>query len=608
MRQFYSGSSSRLAAAVAIGLVGGLLASGPAGAAASPSSPGTADSATVERLGTVDVRNLATSTAQKTSNTTMQNESGPWTHEVVEKPTTSAPASLPAPSPANRPLVINQNRRGWEGLTHADQRLAGGGNQFSLEPPDQGLCAGGNSPNGPGNGPEVVESVNDAITFYDGTSHQLTAPITLSQFYGLKPTFNRTTGEFGPFVSDPKCYFDADTQRWFHTVLTIAQDPKTGAFRAPTNVYIAVSASKEALGPYYIYRINATHASVRGCPCLPDQPLIGADKYGFYVSVAEYGLFTTAFHGPQIYAMDKVALEQGGTRPGVVLIRNVKHVVGDRTTGTVQPAMSFNGVYETRNNGTEYFMSSFECTPGPNCPVAAGQFNKITVWALTNTRSLRTGTPNLHLSLRDLTSEVYGTPVPQHQRPGPRPLGNSVDEPLGKPSANDSRMNQVVFADGLLWSALNTVVNPGPRDGIAYFILKPYVTNGQVGGTIRNQGYVAAANTYLSFPSVAVNGSGNGIIAFSAMGPNLYPSAAQIDIGEGGATGAVEVVGLGYRPEDGFTCYTAFTGDKNPVCRWGDYSAAVATPSGQIYAATEWIGNDTRTLFANWSTFVWPAQ
>ena len=30
----------------------------------------------------------------------------------------------------------------FRGLNHRDQRLANGGNQFSLEPPDQGLCVG----------------------------------------------------------------------------------------------------------------------------------------------------------------------------------------------------------------------------------------------------------------------------------------------------------------------------------------------------------------------------------------------------------------------------------------------------------------------------------
>ncbi len=40
----------------------------------------------------------------------------------------------------------------FDGMNHRDQRTANGGNQFSLEPPDQGLCVG--------NG-HVVEVIND---------------------------------------------------------------------------------------------------------------------------------------------------------------------------------------------------------------------------------------------------------------------------------------------------------------------------------------------------------------------------------------------------------------------------------------------------------------
>jgi hypothetical protein len=70
------------------------------------------------------------------------------------------------------------------------------------------------------------------------------------------------------------------------------------------------------------------------------------------------------------------------------------------------------------------------CLAEEVCAIAPGQFNKITVWALTNTQTLTTSSPNLQLSLKDVTSEVYGTPVPERQRPGPRPLGSSVGEPL----------------------------------------------------------------------------------------------------------------------------------------------------------------------------------
>ena len=40
------------------------------------------------------------------------------------------------------------------GLNHRDQRLANGGNQFSLEPPDQALCVGGGF---------TVEAVNSVL-------------------------------------------------------------------------------------------------------------------------------------------------------------------------------------------------------------------------------------------------------------------------------------------------------------------------------------------------------------------------------------------------------------------------------------------------------------
>ena len=614
MRPIRARISIGLAVALALVLVGGLLGTASAGTSQSGQATAASRGAVAQRVGTTDVRAIAAKGARagaalNGTRTPNANEFGAWISEgKKEEATGSGSSTPPRPSPRNRPLVSRENHRGWEGLDHTDQRLAAGGNQFSLEPPDQGLCVGNVSPNGPEFGPEVVESVNDALTFYDASSNQFTPAISLSEFYGIPPTIDRTTGTFGPFVSDPKCYFDADTQRWFHTVLVISTDPATGDLVAPSFVYFAVSTSAEALGSYFIYRIDATNPQHPNCPCFGDQPLLGADKYGFYISTAEYDLdpFGGNFNGPQIYAFSKAALEAGSIGPAVHL-DGLTHVVRGRTTGTVQPAISPNGVYETANNGTEYFLSAYDCLAAEACAIAPGQFNKITIWALTNTQSLTTTSPNLQLSLKDLTSEVYGTPVPQRQRPGPRPLGSSVGEPLPVVEANDSRMNQVVFADGRLWSGLNTIVAPGPRDGIAFFVVRPSVNGGQVRGSIREQGYVAVANAFLSFPSVGVNGAGRGVIAMSLMGPRHFPSAAQIDISRDGVSGPVKIVRAGFRPEDGFTCYEAFVGE-NPVCRWGDYSASIAGPDGTIYSATEFIGDNSRTVNANWSTFIWPQK
>ena len=54
----------------------------------------------------------------------------------------------------------------FHGLDHFDQRTANGGNQFSVEPPDQGLCVGNGF---------VMETVNDVIQVFD-TVRQPAAP------------------------------------------------------------------------------------------------------------------------------------------------------------------------------------------------------------------------------------------------------------------------------------------------------------------------------------------------------------------------------------------------------------------------------------------------
>ena len=57
-----------------------------------------------------------------------------------------------------RELARTESSLSFHGLNHRDQRLANGGNQFSLEPPDQALCVG--------NG-YTVESVNSVLRVYE---------------------------------------------------------------------------------------------------------------------------------------------------------------------------------------------------------------------------------------------------------------------------------------------------------------------------------------------------------------------------------------------------------------------------------------------------------
>jgi hypothetical protein len=66
--------------------------------------------------------------------------------------------------------------------------------------------------------------------------------------------------------------------------------------------------------------------------------------------------------------------------------------------------------------------------------------------------------------------------------------------------------------------------------------------------------------------------------------------------------GDLRIAAVGAGPDDGFTGYPIFTGERTG--RWGDYSAAVADESGNIWFGVEYIPNLPRTVNANWGTFI----
>lgn len=502
------------------------------------------------------------------------------------------------PTPQDSTVLGLLTGAGFDGLTHLDQRLASGGNQFSLEPPDQGLAVGGDY---------VVEAINTAIRVRYKNGGVAVPAVGLNAFFHLPVLINRSTGAYGPFVSDPKAYYDADTKRWFVTMLEIDQDQVTGAFQPHSAVYIAVSKSADPTADWYIYSLDTTNAGDAvnhpGCPCLGDQPLIGADANGFYVTTNEFPLFTAGFNGAQVYAMSKTALENGSPLSAVAF-SNIALAEGQAYS--IQPASTApGGIHASRNGGTEYFLSALDFNNSLD--------NRIAVWALTNTVSLNSATPAISLKSQVIDSQVYGAPPSAQQKPGPLPLADLIQSgAFGKASAqilplidaNDDRMQQVTWADGKLWSSLNTVVKPVNgvvKSGSAYFVVAPNWSGGALGGTVVKQGYLSVSNHSLLFPSVGVNAAGKGVIAFSVVGDSVFPSAAYAPIDAVNGTGAIQFVAYGKAPDDGFTGYSFFGGR---VGRWGDYSVAVADADGSIWFANEYIPGGPRTVLANWGTFI----
>jgi hypothetical protein len=224
------------------------------------------------------------------------------------------------------------------------------------------------------------------------------------------------------------------------------------------------------------------------------------------------------------------------------------------------------------------------------------------LWSLSGTSSLASPSPSLTLTDAIIPSERYAPPVPALQKPGPRPLGQSLNAPLPPLSVNDDRMQQVEYLNGQLFSSLNTGVGPNgkaDRSGVAWFDVTPKGST----GTVSHQGYLAADGTNtLLYPSIGLNQFGRGVLTFSVSGPTHYPSAAYTLFDRTGPTGPIYLSGPGTAPEDGFTCYAAE--GFGPACRWGDYTASSGDGTGRVVMGAEMIPNTARDQLANWGTFL----
>ena len=193
----------------------------------------------------------------------------------------------------------------FEGLNHRDQRLANGGNQFSLEPPDQALCVG--------NG-YTVEATNSVLRVWSTAGAPLTGVQDLNTFFGYPAQIDRTTGVVGPFLTDPVCLFDPTTRTFFLVVLTLDVTP-AGDFIGTNHLDIAVAVDPS--GTWNFYQLDVTDDGSSGtpvhphCPCIGDYPHVGVDGNGFYITTNEYSFFGPEFNSAQIYAFSKRALARG---------------------------------------------------------------------------------------------------------------------------------------------------------------------------------------------------------------------------------------------------------------------------------------------------------
>jgi hypothetical protein len=484
----------------------------------------------------------------------------------------AANAAIALPHIQGLPVSNNGGAFGFKGLSNFDQ--AGVNQGFSVEPPDQALCVGNGF---------IFEGVNDAFAVYSEHGALLAGPAQANAFFGVPFELN---------VSDPRCIYDKASNRWFVTMIEYPND------FSKNHLEIAVSQTGDPTGPFNLYDIDVTHDGsdfhAGDCPCLGDQPLIGADAHGFYLSTNSFGV--TAFEGAQIYALSKKALATGAPTPVVRFDQLSSRLGTIEVAASIQPSMTPPGVQFAAD--TEFLAQSM---------VVMKRESQLAVWTVNNTSKIDTDPDGLTMSLAVTPSEVYVLPVPAEQQPGPTPRAEASAIADAEPGpaneqdldGNDQRLQQVMYRDGQLWTTLGTasVADGTPvRDAAAWFVINVSNSPKQLTANIAAQGYIAGPdNSHLLYPAVAVNASGEAAMVFTLTGPEFFPSAASWRFG---THSPIHMLFEGRAAQDGASAYRV----NRP--RWGDYSAAAVGPNGSIWLATEMIPGGVRKPSANWGTFI----
>ena len=543
----------------------------------------------------------------------------------------------PNASPKSNPTLGTN----FEGLNLFNQRFANNGNQFTVEPPDQGLCAGNGF---------VLESVNDVLRIYHTDGTPATGVIDLNTFYGYPPAITRTgpnAGQEGPSITDPSCIFDQAIGRFINVVLTLDRVSLTNPNLAgPNHLDIAVSDTGDPTGTWTIFTLPVQNDGTQGTPnhhcngpCLGDYPHIGADANGFYITTNEFSLFHSGFFGSQVYGIGDSLLTSGSG--GSVVLFNTLGAGPDGAGFTVWPAQTPGNQFDGAHGGSEFFLSSDAVFSN------TGTSTIILQWTMTNTSSLNTTSPSPSLDVSTIGVDQYAVPPRAKQPAGNRPLSQCIADlalfpplnPLGRTCAttiagispasptlhnnttfgppngalnsNDSRMQQVSYANGKLWGALDTAISVGGqnRAGVAFYVIDPH------SGQLDLQGQAGLAGTDLTYPALGVLENGRGVMAFTLTGDSNFPSAAFAGLDAKVGLSDIQIAAAGAGPWDGFTSYVRF-GSGRP--RWGDYGAA-AVDGNSIWIASEYVAQtcdyatylatlgkcgNTRAPLGNWSTHI----
>ena len=442
------------------------------------------------------------------------------------------------------PLVGTTAGAGFAGVGQGDYGFS---DQYA--PPDTNGAVGAT---------QYVQWVNTAFAVFDKAGGLVLGPTAGNSLWSGFGGGCQTNNDGDPIVQ-----YDKIANRWIFTQFSVSTTPYLQC--------VAVSRTSDATGSYNRYSFSY------GTTQFPDYPKLGVWPDAYYVTFNIFNNGTT-FGGAKVCAYDRAAMLAGTAA----------------TQQCFQLSTSYGGLLPADVDGASSALGGPGSTSSSGLPPAGspGVFmnfgsNSLNLWKMhvdwtTPPNTTLSGPTNIPVAAFSTACNGGGTCIPQ---PGTRQKLDSLGDRLMY------RLAYRHFADGHDAIVVDHSVSVSGITSVRWYELRNIF--GSTG--VFQQGTLGSSDgIHRWMGSVAMDGSGDIAVGYSASSGSVYPSIRYTGRVTSDALGTIETESI----------LKAGTGSQTAnLSRWGDYSAMTVDP---VNDCTFWYTNEYLKASGtfNWSTWI----
>lgn len=347
-------------------------------------------------------------------------------------------------------------------------------------------------------------------------------------------------------LSDPRIVYDPASRRWYASMITTGQSTNNQILLARSNT----SDPTQGFKAVAYTTTNGTFA---------DYPTLGVDANGVHVGTNNFNAAGTSLLSVGLYSVPKADL--AAATPTLANLTNNGTLSASTVGFTLQAAVNYGPKLAT--------------DPTPVLAISNTQFGHYKFTPVTGT----TGPGAVIGATTDQTVLATSNPTASRQP------GTSVRLPN-----NDSRFDGSVIQVGNFLYAVHGIT-VSTRSAARWTIANATTF------AIVQQGTISSSSLSYFYPSIAVNTSGDVVIAFSGSNTSTFASTyAVVGSSAGGVAGGTLTFGSPVQTHAGTASYT--------FSRWGDYSAVTPDPTdpGIFWAHEEDAATPGPNFASNWAT------